>query len=109
MNKLVNREQRHLKGKYPRFQTRGITGTQLNGGVISGKERNASLTGLSWVSEAEEMLRTFNCGIGFIMFCAPEHVDELTQILADAGEHPMVIGQLTNRTTDAVVFTGAFA
>ena len=58
MNKLVNREQRHLKGKYPRFQTRGITGTQLNGGVISGKERNASLTGLSWVSEAEEMLRT---------------------------------------------------
>ena len=58
---------------------------------------------------AEEMLRTFNCGIGFIMFCAPEHVDELTQILADAGEHPMVIGQLTNRTTDAVVFTGAFA
>jgi phosphoribosylformylglycinamidine cyclo-ligase len=58
---------------------------------------------------AEEMLRTFNCGIGFIMFCAPEHVDELTQILADAGEHPIVIGQLTNRTTDAVVFTGAFA
>lgn len=58
---------------------------------------------------AEEMLRTFNCGIGFVMFCAPEHVDELTQILTDAGEHPMVIGQLTDRTTDAAVFTGAFA
>ena len=48
----------HLKAKYPRFKTRGITGTQLSGGVIVGKEKNASLTGLNWVSEAEEMLRT---------------------------------------------------
>ena len=24
---------------------------------------------------AEEMLRTFNCGIGFVMFCAPQHVE----------------------------------
>jgi hypothetical protein len=47
-----------MKAKYPRFGSRGITGTQLSGGVISGKERNASLTGLNWVSEAEEMMRT---------------------------------------------------
>ena len=58
---------------------------------------------------AEEMLRTFNCGMGFIMFCAAEHVDELTRILTDAGENPLLIGQLIDRTAEAVVFTGAFA
>lgn len=52
------RKQRHYKAKYPRFNTLGITGTQLSGGTISGKERNASLTGLNWISEAEEMMRT---------------------------------------------------
>jgi hypothetical protein len=57
-NDANKRDLDHLKAKYPRFQTRGITGTQFSGGVISGKERNASLTGLNWVSEAEEMLRT---------------------------------------------------
>ena len=31
---------------------------------------------------AEEMLRTFNCGIGFIMFCAPQHVENVTEVLA---------------------------
>ena len=58
---------------------------------------------------AEEMLRTFNCGIGFIMFCAPEHVAEVTNVLASAGEQPIVIGELTERKTDPVVFSGAFA
>lgn len=52
------RTPRHMRALSPRFQTRGITGTQLSGGVISGKEQNASLTGLNWVQEAEEMLRT---------------------------------------------------
>jgi hypothetical protein len=49
---------RHLRAKYPRFKTMGITGTQLSGGTISGYEQNSSLTGLSWVRAAEEMLRT---------------------------------------------------
>ena len=49
---------RHLRAKYPRFKTLGITGTQLSGGTISGYEQNTSLTGLSWVRAAEEMLRT---------------------------------------------------
>jgi hypothetical protein len=54
----TEREPRHLRAKAPRFKTRGITGTQLSGGVITGKEQNAQLTGLNWVQEAEEMLRT---------------------------------------------------
>lgn len=56
MNKLRN--PRHMRAHAPRFGQRGITGTQLNAGVISGKEQNPQLTGLNWVQEAEEMLRT---------------------------------------------------
>jgi len=52
------REPRHLRAKAPRFKQRGISGKQLSGGVITGKEQNAQLTGLNWVQEAEEMLRT---------------------------------------------------
>ena len=58
---------------------------------------------------AEEMLRTFNCGIGFIMFCAPEHAAEVTDILTSAGEQPIVIGELRERKTDPVIFLGAFS
>ena len=49
---------RHMRALSPRFSTRGISGTQLSGGVISGYERNVQLTGLNWVTEAEDMLRT---------------------------------------------------
>ena len=55
---MNERKIKHLKARYPNFRTYGITGTQLNGGSISGYENNAKLTGLSWVNEAEEMLRT---------------------------------------------------
>jgi hypothetical protein len=48
---------RHMRALSPRFGSRGISGTQLSGGVIA-KESNAQLTGLNWVQEAEEMLRT---------------------------------------------------
>lgn len=57
---------------------------------------------------AEEMLRTFNCGIGFILFCPPEHVTSLTQVLTRAGEYPLVIGELVQRTSDSVIFSGDF-
>lgn len=55
---MIERNPRHLRANTPRFTTKGITGTQLNGGAISGKEQNPKLTGLNWVQEAEEMLRT---------------------------------------------------
>ena len=48
---------RHMRALSPRFGARGISGTQLSGGVIA-KESNAQLTGLNWVQEAEEMMRT---------------------------------------------------
>lgn len=52
------RNPKHMRALAPQFRTRGITGTQLNGGTIAGKEQNPRLTGLNWVQEAEEMLRT---------------------------------------------------
>jgi len=55
---MIERDPKHLRANTPRFTTKGITGTQLNGGAISGKEQNPKLTGLNWVQEAEEMLRT---------------------------------------------------
>ena len=58
---------------------------------------------------ADEMLRTFNCGIGFILFCCPSNVTEVMAALTDAGEQPVVIGELTERKKEAVVFSGAFA
>lgn len=48
---------RHMRALSPRFGARGITGTQLSGGTIA-RESNPQLTGLNWVQEAEEMLRT---------------------------------------------------
>ena len=55
------------------------------------------------------MLRTFNCGIGFVLMVAPSDVEETLRVLQDAGESPVVIGQIQPRTEQAVVFHGAFA
>ena len=52
------RSPKHMRALTPRFTTKGITGTQFAGGVITGKENNPKLTGLNWVQEAEEMVRT---------------------------------------------------
>jgi phosphoribosylformylglycinamidine cyclo-ligase len=40
-----------------------------------------------------EMLRTFNCGIGMVVFAAKEHAAEVEQVLRDAGEAPVRIGE----------------
>ena len=53
----------------------------------------------SWLQQAgniaeEEMLRTFNCGIGFVL-CAPaSETAGLLRNLTEAGEAPVVIGQI---------------
>ena len=48
----------YIKAPRPRFIAKGISGTSLSGGVISGKERNPQLYGRAWVDACEEMLRT---------------------------------------------------
>ena len=43
----------------------------------------------------EELRRTFNCGIGFILIVAPEDAPEVLADLIEAGEDAFVCGQLT--------------
>ena len=58
MNRDDTRDTPYHKALFPRFTTKGISGTQLSGGKITGKERNPKLTGINWIREAEDMLQT---------------------------------------------------
>ena len=53
----------------------------------------ASLQQAGNVDEVE-MLRTFNCGIGFVVCVADSAVDEAVAALTAAGEEPRVIGRV---------------
>ncbi|MFM8333289.1 MAG: AIR synthase-related protein, partial [Candidatus Methylumidiphilus sp.] len=46
------------------------------------------------VAEAE-MLRTFNCGIGMVAVVAAEDAEAALAQLREAGESPLLIGQIT--------------
>ena len=56
-----------------------------------------------WLGEAggvaqDEMLRTFNCGIGMILVVAPEAAEDVLALLTDAGETATRIGEVTAGT-----------
>ncbi len=44
--------------------------------------------------DRHEMLRTFNCGVGFVLYVAPKDVDAVLAALLNAGEDAFVCGQL---------------
>jgi len=53
----------------------------------------------SWLAQAgnvaeAEMLRTFNCGIGFVLCVAPQHAAAAVEALRGAGEAPVTIGRV---------------
>jgi phosphoribosylformylglycinamidine cyclo-ligase len=66
-----------------------------------------------WLARAgriaeREMLRTFNCGIGMIAIVAPDAVDRVIEVLRQAGEAPVAIGEVgPNRTGERVRTTGS--
>ncbi len=77
---------------------------------------SADINGAAWTPPAvfqwlavtgdingNEMLRTFNCGIGMVVVCAPDHVDMVTRVLNDAGETVIDIGRIAPRLGDAAV------
>ena len=57
---------------------------------------------------AEEMFRTFNCGIGMVIALPSECLHDALSLLQDAGETPWEVGkvQLSNADDEPVVFTG---
>jgi phosphoribosylformylglycinamidine cyclo-ligase len=58
--------------------------------------------------DAHEMARTFNCGIGMAVICAPDKADEAMRILTDAGEKIFRIGIVEAREAgDAVILDKA--
>ena len=56
-----------------------------------------------------EMLRTFNCGVGMLVAVAAKDADALVARLQSHGETAAVIGELVERTGDAVEFSGKLA
>jgi len=56
---MKRRVSKHLKAQSPSFRERGISGTQLNSGYITGYEKNPSFTDPArWAEECIEMYRT---------------------------------------------------
>ena len=53
--------------------------------------------------ETEEMLRTFNCGIGFALIVSAEDCAQIESALADMGEQPRRIGTVVSRDTEVAV------
>jgi phosphoribosylformylglycinamidine cyclo-ligase len=53
-----------------------------------------------------EMLKTFNCGIGMAIICSPTSQATVFSLLEKFGEHPIIIGSVTN--SNKVNFSGDF-
>lgn len=66
----------------------------------------------SWIAksggvESEEMLRTFNCGVGMIAVVAAGQAAQVAAMLQQAGEKVVSIGRVVPRRESAVIYRGS--
>lgn len=57
----------------------------------------------------EEMLRTFNCGIGMVAVVAADRAEQAEAILAEGGETVVRLGRIEERSGAGVAFDGRLA
>lgn len=68
----------------------------------------------SWLAKAgnvapEEMMRTFNCGIGMITVVAAGQAAQVAAVLQEAGETVTPIGRIVPRRDTGVIYRGALS
>ncbi|MFW2177847.1 MULTISPECIES: phosphoribosylformylglycinamidine cyclo-ligase [unclassified Moraxella] len=54
--------------------------------------------------EQSEMVRTFNCGVGFVVVLPADKADEAIKLLNDNGETAWKLGEIVERENDAVTY-----
>jgi phosphoribosylformylglycinamidine cyclo-ligase len=56
--------------------------------------------------DTHEMYRTFNCGIGLVLVVPAREQEDILSQLKASGEQPVVMGQVEQRSSDAVIIDG---